>query len=360
MVYTDNWITREERKNKTLIKRSDKELFCKELAFELYISDSDSLSNKDFPMTIKKYFKDVKRIEDIDYFTHDIQSCSFLTSDRTGDFKFIHKSFMEYFVADRVISKLIASFKRKGNVKPIREVNAILGSTYLSMEICLFINDMLDSVKSDIIKRTIALFDYVNDVAKSNILSILAKTGTNMALFLLEHNISNKNISHVDFSNAKFEGCKIQNLSFENVQFYSTTFEKIIFVNCNFAGVVFDKSSLEGAEFYKCQFYISKWRETNLKGCIFDAEYLEDYYIEDNNLDIVETRCSFENSIWSKTSITNCSFNGCDLVDNQMRFMTMQDSKFEFCDFAGTAVIGDLDYQNNILENVYSIPYEFP
>lgn len=92
-------------------------MFCKELAFELYISNSVSLSYNDFPETIKKHFKDVDRIEDIDYFTHDIQSCSFLTSDRSGDFKFIHKSFMEYFVADRIDKKLkmcLRGSKKKG------------------------------------------------------------------------------------------------------------------------------------------------------------------------------------------------------------------------------------------------------
>lgn len=111
-VYTENWLLREDRKNKTLIKRADKELFCKELAFELYTSNAVSLSYRELPKTIKRNFRHVDRAEDIDYFSHDIQSCSFLTSDRSGEFKFIHKSFMEYFVADRVVNKLMECFSK--------------------------------------------------------------------------------------------------------------------------------------------------------------------------------------------------------------------------------------------------------
>ena len=231
VVYTDNWIKREDRKNKTLIKKREKELFCKELAFELYVSNSISLSYKDFPVAIKKYFKYVERIEDVDYFTHDIQSCSFLTSDRSGDFKFIHKSFMEFFVADRVIRKLSELFeKSKKRETRIKYINDYLGKTYLSMEICLFINDMINYEGNNTIKNVSKYFDNVNLIAKSNLISILGKTGINIAEFLVNHKISG-DLSHVDFSNTIFKDKTLHGVSFENIQFYSVKFSNVTFIN---------------------------------------------------------------------------------------------------------------------------------
>lgn len=376
LVYTDNWIKREDSKNKTLIRQEDKEFFCKELAFELYNSNSVSLSYKDFPLAIKKHFKDVERIEDIDYFTHDIQSCSFLTSDRTGDFKFIHKSFMEYFVADRVITKLSDLFeKNKKKNRLVREINIILGSTYLSMEICLFINDMIDYLGENIINAVSVFYDNVNNVAKSNLMSILAKTGINMAEFFLNHKISG-DISHVDFSNTHFSGSVLRNISFEKIQFYSVRFENITFIDCNFNGTIFEKSYLREAKFYNCKFRSSEWREAHLFNCKFDSESIYDYYdinekykkhkksnllIEGLDFDYEEImgNCDFTGSLWKESEIMDCLFNNCNFELNRMRSMTINRSKFIEVNFSGTDIIGSLNFKDNKLIEVMGEPYEF-
>lgn len=375
VVYTDNWIKREESKNKTLIKKEDKELFCKELAFELYVSNNLSLSYKDFPMAIKRHFKYIERIEDIDYFTHDIQSCSFLTSDRSGDFKFIHKSFMEFFVADRVITKLTDSFKEcKKRGEFIKQINFFLGKTYLSMEICLFINDMLDYFNDNIIKKVSIYFDDINNVAKSNLLSILAKTGINMAEFLVNHKILG-DLSHVDFSNTCFKEKVLRNITFDNIQFYSVKFKTVTFVNCNFNGTIFEKSFLDDVKFYNCQFCSSEWRETNLLNCLFDTDIYDYYEENDTHRDCEKSTtlkegvdyiikevvviCNFENALWRKSTIIDCIFNNCDFEDNTMRSMTILCSTFRDVNFSGMNIVGDLEFKDNILEEVTGEPYEF-
>lgn len=359
-VYTDNWIKREDSKNKTLIKKSDKELFCKEFAFELYTTNAESLSYRDFPDTIKKYFKDIVRIEDVDYFSHDIQSCSFLTSDRTGDFKFIHKSFMEYFVSDRVISKLSDCIKKtKNSNKKINDINNILGNTYFSMEICLFINDILNLTQNKVLKNIVYFFKDINVVAKANLLSIIAKSKTNMSNFLLKYNVSDVDITHVDFSNAKFIGGIFKNISFNNIQFYSVLFEGVTFINCNFSGSIFEKSELKELKFYNCNFNSSEWRGINLKNCNFNDEddiltlKSENLYYNSYNF------CDFENSMWQDSSIVNCSFNGCDFVENKMRSMIINKSTFCCVDFSGTDILGKFDIKDNNFYEVTGKPYEF-
>ena len=248
--YTDMWIKREDRKNKTLIKQEDKELFCKEFAFKLYMSDTDCLSYKDFPETIKKYFKYVSRIEDIDYFSHDIQSCSFLTSDRSGDFKFIHKSFMEYFVADRIVCKIN---EPNENEKIISIINDTLGNIFLSMEICFFINDLISTDKKTL-DRIKNFYIMVNDIAKKNILSILSKTDVNLSEFFIEHNIKILTLNGLDLSFAKFKGERIENFNFHGSNFFAVKIDNVTFVNCDFSASRFEKAQLKKAIFINCVF----------------------------------------------------------------------------------------------------------
>lgn len=369
-VYTENWLRREDRKNKTLIKRADKELFCKELAFELYISNSMALSYRELPNTIKRHFQHVDREEDIDYFSHDIQSCSFLTSDRSGEFKFIHKSFMEYFVACQVVSKLDECFSRRGRkVKKGKGADEVLNSTRLSMEVCLFISDILSSWKRDLVNEAVEFLDCFNDTAIANLLSILSKTGRNMAAFFMLHPIRTVSLDHVDYGNAEFAGGEIRGMSFRDAQFYSTSLRGTIFVDCNFQGASFYKSTLEDVKFYNCQFISSKWRESKLVGCEFNPaypdEYVEEYghYADDQKSEVAfisqyEPFC-FETSIWYRTEIEGCSFSDCSMVDNSMNDMKICNSTFQYVDFSGIYIRGYFVCSNNQMHEVLGEPYEF-
>jgi hypothetical protein len=53
---------------------------------------------------IRDYFKDkIVTSEDLDNFEHDTRTCSFLNRDSLGNYKFIHESFKEFFVAKRLV-----------------------------------------------------------------------------------------------------------------------------------------------------------------------------------------------------------------------------------------------------------------
>lgn len=319
------------------------------------------MSYREFPAAIKKYFKDVDRIEEIDYFSHDIQSCSFLTSDRTGDFKFIHKSFMEFFVADRIIGKLISVRRMRNNNRIIKELNAVFGITYLSMEICLFVNDMLNLQNKEHLLEIVSHFNDVNNVAKSNIITILSKSGVNLAEFISENNMSDIDISRVDFSEAEFSGKLISGISFANNHFYNVDFDKMVFVGCNFDGASFDSSRVLNSEFYKCTFYASSWKDTGVTGCIFSNEYTQDYYDEDSQ-ELLQSNysfCNFEESNWQKCIIQKCTFFDCSLADNVMHSISILESTLEHVDFSGTNVVGTNEFSNNILLDVWGLPYAF-
>lgn len=367
VVYTDNWIKREDSKNKTLIKKEDKELFCKELAFQLYISNAVSLSYKDFPKIIKNHFKDIERIEEIDYFTHDIQSCSFLTSDRSGEFKFVHDSFMEFFVADRIIAKLSDSLKKyKKDDKIIEQINSVLGKIYLSMEICLFIKDMVDYTHDNIIEKVMEYFNGFNNIAKTNFLSILAKTKINMAKILEDYKISG-DMMHVDFSYTKFKEKVLRGISFKYVHFYSAEFEDVTFINCNFVGTIFEKALLSNVKFYNCKFCFSKWKETYLSNCTVngkekrDIYYLLSHFEEalDFIIEMDNKFCDFTGTVWEKSTIIDCEFNKCSFIENHMAATAILRSNYNEIDFSDTNISLDCRFENNRLSEVVGEPYEF-
>lgn len=365
-VYTDNWLRREDQKNKTLIKRADKELFCKELALELYTSNAESLSYRDLPASIKRNFRYIDQEEDIDYFSHDIQSCSFLTSDRSGEFKFIHKSFMEYFVADQVVRKLDGCFSKAGKPERVgKRVNDILGRIPLSMEICMFISDILPSVKRELVWEVTDIFGYLNDIAVANMLSIVSKTNFNMSEYLQQYLFSYTFPGHVDFGGAKFTGGVIERLSFQDAQFYSSALNGTTFVECDFQGAVFEKATLNNVKFYGCQFISSNWRESKLVNCVFgpvsSKEEPSDSYdkIQKDYWGEAGIPCDLENSVWRSSTLKSCFFQDCSLVDNDMKSINILDSTFEDVDFSGTHTSGYGECRNNKMYGVLGAPYEF-
>ncbi len=99
-IYTQKWIEREEDKGifRILIGSEKKNIFLGLLAVQLHEQDKFTINYKDLNDEIKKHFK-LKDASEIDHFSNDIRTCSFLTRDDNGNYGFIHSSFMEYFVA---------------------------------------------------------------------------------------------------------------------------------------------------------------------------------------------------------------------------------------------------------------------
>lgn len=125
-----------------------------------------SIHFKQFPDEIKEYFKDLSKIDEIDYFSHDIQSCSFMNSDGQGNFKFIHKSFMEYFVACYITERLQRFIEGK------IDIEAVLSVKDISSEVALFINDILEQDQT-LHKKVISKLKESIDSQNENIKKIL-------------------------------------------------------------------------------------------------------------------------------------------------------------------------------------------
>jgi tetratricopeptide (TPR) repeat protein len=110
-IYTDFWLDREYDEKgdvRWLLTRKDKELFVLDLAWTMLIADNlhPEIHFSQLSERVRNYFG-LEKASDIEYFSSDIRFCSYLIhSEADGNYKFIHKSFMEYFSARYIYNAL--------------------------------------------------------------------------------------------------------------------------------------------------------------------------------------------------------------------------------------------------------------
>ncbi len=98
--YTGPWISRkhDEGCEHVLIDPAKKYEFLALLALKMHFTGSMTLHFKDLDDPIKAHFEPHKA-EDIDPFSDDARTCHYLRQDVAGYFRFVHRSFVDYFVA---------------------------------------------------------------------------------------------------------------------------------------------------------------------------------------------------------------------------------------------------------------------
>ncbi len=120
--YINTWLERDIIADRTLMKPSDKRKFIQDLAWQMYSENQSSIHYSRLFEVVKTYFKILDK-DKVDYFVRDITKASFLNRDSDGNYGFVHKSFLEYFVAEKLLH-LNENEYNKENLTP--EVYAFL------------------------------------------------------------------------------------------------------------------------------------------------------------------------------------------------------------------------------------------
>lgn len=314
-LYTGFWLQREDSKGKTLIKSSEKILFIKHLAWKMFTTNQLLINYRALPNEINNYFK-IDTKEEIDYFSQDILSCSFLNRDELGNYKFIHKSFMEYFVAQKLVTDLDHLNHKKTSV-----INNVLGQSSINMEVGLFIRDILEnSPKVNSITQIFNSIDLgkLNSTAKKNALAILSKVDGNIAFYLnsLDTNdlagidmsfasINNVDLRGKDFIGANFFGAIISNVRFDDSSLVDSIFRKALLSNVSFEDVTLEAADFSRAEINNSSFCGSNLAYSNLEEAVFincdfdDAELSESetHMTQFNNCKNMDTVCGLPYSV---------------------------------------------------------------
>jgi len=107
-VYTNIWVEREEQKGRILDKQIKLQLML-ELAWRLWHEEKDSIHYRELAPFVEKLitakvmeFGD-EQAEDI---AREMQTTTFLKRDESGNFSFMHRSFLEFFLARKIYDEL--------------------------------------------------------------------------------------------------------------------------------------------------------------------------------------------------------------------------------------------------------------
>lgn len=141
-LYTKKWIDREFAKGefRWLISKKEKLSFMTEIAWEMLLRGNLTIHFSELADWVRRHLA-LSSPETVDYFAHDLRTCTFLARDDFGNYSFIHRSFMEYFVAVKMVERLKAGEEDLGlpgdaslageNANSIAFALDILGETIL-------------------------------------------------------------------------------------------------------------------------------------------------------------------------------------------------------------------------------------
>lgn len=126
--YTERWIEDEDRKS--IMRPEQKRAFMSEVAWQMHLSRRQRVHYSELHEKVKQTFKLVG-MHDTDCHANDVRTRSFLIRDENGYYYFSHKSFMEYFVAQRLAHEIL------------NNQSSGYGQEYISPEIDSFLSDLL-------------------------------------------------------------------------------------------------------------------------------------------------------------------------------------------------------------------------
>ncbi len=131
--YTDQWINKEIDEERALLDAESKRLFAQEVAWDMFRRGELTIHSDRMRELVDQHLRlNVRQSEDIIFLEHDARTASFISSrDEMGNYEFMHRSFMEFFVAQ----KLAAAISRNDN--------GPLAEQLIYYEILRFLDQML-------------------------------------------------------------------------------------------------------------------------------------------------------------------------------------------------------------------------
>lgn len=101
-------LERDVLEERTFTSQDDKLFFMTELAWEMFLRDTNKISYRQIPDRISDYFN-VSTSNDINAYDYDLRTQSLFVRDENGDYEFAHKSIQEFFVARKLVGEIQSS-----------------------------------------------------------------------------------------------------------------------------------------------------------------------------------------------------------------------------------------------------------
>jgi len=340
-LYTQLALDIENDKGETrqFLESRDRKEFAEAIALAMFEKEVLEVEYYEILEIIRKNSKTLsnisKRINNytIEEIASDIQICSFITRTDNDTFKFVHKSFMEFFVA-RIIKETIYK-KNYGNYLMKRmipkEILYFVGSYIMhDKTLSLFANEYFNngSIKKNHHKRNLGSIILLGSISHQGL------------------KLEDVTINHIDIKKSSFKETQFKNINFDNVIHTEVIWDDINLNNVSFVEskfINFNAIIVKGYfHIYNC--YITKFSISNI-----------------DTLNISSTNSFFDNGTLQSNLL---NFSGkVDLENVNIKVSMLElDAKdsgpisFKGCEFLNIKLKfrGDIRFNNMSLRYVFS------
>ena len=352
--YTDFWIEHDDWRS--IMKPEGKRQFMEELAINILESNKSSIHFSELMQPIRRHFKKSSEFSNqSDAYYYDATTCSFLNRDSSGNYSFIHKSFMEFFVAEKYASEILdEQIKYYGQDIPSKEILEFLimilkrriredarfqnkdtmAELYFVLEKLVFetrnadtVNKFTGSIAITILKQLTASMQN-KDLSKCRLeqsdINHMSLAGCNLRSI----NFTDSDLRNCDFSNARLEKANLSECKLHNVKVDNASFE-----NCNLRYV---KMPLINCKRLTCEGAI--FDNADLSGCNFSYARLENCSIK--KVDAVNA--DFTNCVLTKSDLFGSDLEGAKLVSADLRHSNLKEVSL----VGANLIAADLSYCN--------------
>ncbi|MGK7874096.1 MAG: NACHT domain-containing NTPase [Xenococcaceae cyanobacterium] len=247
--YTNIWIERDDWRSQ--MTPQGKRSFMWEMATRMFELGGDfSLHYSKLSKPKDEHLKPDYNVMDQDYYKYEATTCTFLNRDFAGNYKFIHKSFMEYFIAESFYSYL-----RKYKHQKFK---------YLSLN-----NEM-----KFFLKNIIALHKYELDALDMSNFEL-------SQIDLSSGSLDQTNLESADLSYANLESADLESANLESANLKSANLES---ANLDHANLINTKINEKTKLGYKWRLVHQIVNQTNLKSADLKSADLKSADLESADL----------------------------------------------------------------------------
>lgn len=294
-VYVDFWLKRDDWR--TALSKDERLRFTTAFAVAIYSTKSDVFKWDDVEKAVKTRWPESTKKE-LEYYQYDIRTCSFIRWEpRTGDYKFVHQSFMEYFVASRLYEGIIHNDRQ------------VLAGRNHSDGVLHFLSEFKGTEQA---RDTLFIWLRANasDVLVRNVLSVLCKWHRELRKQdFTRIRLSELTLRGFRFSECTFAACLLNTLDFKDNQWENY---------CRFSD----------SNIVACSWSDGKWSDVELQRCVISSSVFNATELKD----VVLSDCEISEVEFSARG-ADCRFDVCRLHSCQFQGWTGTGARFFNCSF---------------------------
>lgn len=350
--YTGIWIGREDWRSQ--LKPAQKAELMEELALEIFGKNLAAIPYPEIRRIIEAKFRAKPTSEASDYFDYDIRTCSFFRRDGEGNYRFMHRSFMEFFIAKRIVRDLRNQVVSEAiSAMPLTQEMAKFAAPVLRTESKEFLFEQFKGIKGKSTREA--------GIIGGNALTLLKESGEST---FIDKDFSRCPIWHADLHFVHLEKCNLKMAKFEDVDLSSSqisdcSLDDAHLLNCRLAGAKitnvtishsqWNGSNFDNAELYACRgsmptlvgcsFFKAKFTNCNLPQARIDkSDFDEATFVKSTIKSGRVTRGGFSRATHYRTSLqrskfTDCNWRGAATFDSDLSGAQFHSCSFSFANF---------------------------